>query len=91
MFYRRTGGFERNEVSDGYVIYDALGEKVHFLNLTAASVYEFCDGRSGLDSIAAAMAGAFGLAAAPRAEIEACLASLIAKGLIETIPAPRSQ
>jgi len=87
-FYRRIDGFERSEVPDGYVIYDNSREYVHFLNLTAAAIFELCDGRGSVDTIAGIFQDAFDLPTLPKDEIEACLASLVSQGLIE--PCSRS-
>ena len=82
-FYRRMDGLDRNEIEDGYFVSDVARGKVHFLNPTAAAVFELCDGAHDAEAIASALADAFGLAAPPRADVEACLISLSAEGLIE--------
>jgi PqqD family protein of HPr-rel-A system len=82
-FYRRIGGLDRNEIEDGYFVSDVARGKVHFLNPTAAAVFELCDGAHDADAIASALATAFGLAIPPKSDVEACLASLRAEGLIE--------
>jgi hypothetical protein len=41
---RQAEGLQVNVMDDGYVIYQAAGERVHFLNVTAAYVFELCDG-----------------------------------------------
>lgn len=83
--YRRIGGLDRNEIDDGYFVSDAARGKVHFLNPTAAAVFELCDGAHDAEAIASALAAAFGLASPPRADVEACLASLRAERLIEAV------
>src|SRR5580704_12815818 len=80
--YTRIEGLDHNEVPDGYVIYDEVREKVHFLNPTAAAVLEMCDGESDLETIAAALQDAFDLPVSPKADIAACLESLLAEGLV---------
>ena len=85
-FYARTEDFECSEVPDGYVIYDHAAEHVHFLNLTAAAVFELCDGRNSAETIATILEDSFDLPAPPLGEVEACLASLASQGLIK----PRS-
>ncbi len=80
--YERTEGFESNELPDGYVIYDETRETVHFLNITAAALLELCDGSRGPAEMAEVLRDAFDLPASPRAEVEACLDSLLAKGLV---------
>ena len=85
QIYKRIESLDCNEVPDGYVIYDEAGEKVHFLNLTAAAVLELCDGESDLDTIAAALQDAFDLPASPTADVAACFASLVSQGLVRRI------
>ena len=82
LIYRRADDLETNEVPDGYVIYDNGREEVHFLNLTAAAVFELCDGKNDAASIATIVQNAFGLPVPPNGDIEACLASLHSQGLI---------
>jgi hypothetical protein len=76
---------EVNEVPDGYIIYQTARDRVHYLNKTAAVVFEFCDGNLDADSIVARVAQAFELAdPAKNAEIAACLGSLIEEGLVQS-------
>ncbi|WP_119388748.1 HPr-rel-A system PqqD family peptide chaperone [Taklimakanibacter lacteus] len=84
-FYRRIGGLIRDEIEDGYFVSDGARGKVHFLNPTAAAVFELCDGAHDADAIASVLATAFGLATPPKTDVEACLASLRAEGLIEAV------
>ena len=75
-------GFERNEVDDGYVIYDEVNAKILFLNPAAAAVFELCDGGSDSTSIASTLQTAFGLPLSPEADVEACIESLLSLGLV---------
>ncbi len=86
--YRRIEDLECTEAPDGYVIYDHGREEVHFLNLTAAAVFELCDGQNDADSIAQLMQEAFGLPARPDADVEECLRSLLSQGLIAAQATP---
>jgi len=81
--YSQVHGFECNEVADGYVIYDHVHDQVHFLNPTAALVFELCDGHINVDAMAQIVQEAFSLQTAPKADIEECLASLLSQGVIE--------
>lgn len=83
--YRRIGGLDRNEIDDGYFVSDVARGKVHFLNPTAAAVFELCDGAHDAEAIASVLAAAFGLASSPKTDVEACLISLRAEGLIEAV------
>jgi len=50
--YKTIDGVDLNEVPDGYVIYDNDANKVHYLNTTAAIVYQLLDGSQTVDTIA---------------------------------------
>ncbi|MBK1870569.1 PqqD family protein [Taklimakanibacter albus] len=84
-FYRRIEGLVRNEIEGGYFVSDVARGKVHFLNPTAAAVFELCDGAHDADAIASVLTAAFGLAAHPTSDVETCLASLRDEGLIEAV------
>ena len=76
---------EVNEVPDGYIIYQSVRDRVHYLNKTAAVVFEFCDGNLDAEAIVARVAQAFELADPARsAEIADCLGSLIKEGLVQS-------
>jgi hypothetical protein len=57
---------------------------VHYLNKTAAIVFEFCDGKRDQDEIVSRIANAFELPATAHDEIFACLKSLMKEGLVQT-------
>jgi len=78
----RADGLEVNEVADGLVVYQPDPERVHYLNNTAAVVFELCDGDRSRREIAAALGELFSLAEVPTAEVEACLVELVAKGVV---------
>ncbi len=79
----RTDGLEINEVADGLVVYQAAPERVHYLNNTAAVVFELCDGDHTTADIVDAVGELFSLNEAPTAEVEACLVELRAKGVVQ--------
>ena len=80
--YDRIAGLEATEVPDGYVVYDVPKEMVHFLNQTAAIVYELCDGQHTADDMAAAIQSLFGLPEPPLTAAVECLSSLRDQGLV---------
>ncbi|MEP2943049.1 MAG: PqqD family protein [Hyphomicrobiales bacterium] len=59
--YKTIDGVDLNEVPDGYVIYDNDANKVHYLNTTAAIVYQLLDGSQTVDTIAELVKQAFGV------------------------------
>jgi hypothetical protein len=78
----RADGLDVNEVPDGYVIYQTAADRVHYLNKTAAIVFELCDGARGADDIVTRVSGMFELDGTANAEIEACIQSLLKEGLV---------
>jgi hypothetical protein len=82
--YRRLEGLDCEAVPEGAVAYVTAGGQTHFLNSAAAMVFELCDGQRSPEAIAELMREAFGLADAPKADVEACLALLRSQGLIES-------
>ena len=62
------GGLEKTQVPDGFVIFKADTEKVHYLNPSAAVIFELCDGKKSLGDIAMFMREAYGLPEAPLTE-----------------------
>jgi hypothetical protein len=78
----RAEGLDVNEVPDGYVIYQTAADRVHYLNRTAAIVFEFCDGKRGPDDIVARVSQMFELENTVNGDIEACIQSLLKEGLV---------
>jgi len=78
----KTGGLEINPVTDGYIIYQAARDRVHYLNQTAALVFELCNGRNSSDDLARMVQDAWQLASPPLEEVTDCLDSLRKEGLI---------
>ena len=83
----RSPGMEIREAPDGFVVYDAARDRVHYLNRTAALLLESCDGRLAATELAARVAAAFNLDAPPTRDVETCLAALLAEGLLIAAPA----
>lgn len=54
-------GADLNEVPDGYVIYDNDNNQVHYLNTTAAIIYQLLDGNHTVDEVAELIKQAFDL------------------------------
>jgi len=79
---RKGDWLEVNEVSDGYVIYDSVLDRVHHLNRTAALVFELCTGENDAATIAGVIASAYDLDEPPEAEVAACVERLRREGLL---------
>jgi hypothetical protein len=72
-----------NEVPDGYVIYQIERDRVHYLNKTAAIVFELCDGAWGRDEVVQRTLHLFDLDSVEGLEdVEACIQSLLDEGLV---------
>ena len=78
----RVDGLEAHEVEDGLVVYQSSNDRVHYLNATAAVVYELCTGEHSEEEIAALVAQAWNLPEPPRAEVRACLEQLRTEGVV---------
>jgi hypothetical protein len=78
----KVDGFEVNEVADGLVLYETGAEKVHYLNHTAAIVYELCTGQNSELAIAELLGRAYGLDEPPTGEVDRCLIHLRSQGVV---------
>jgi len=78
----RAEDLDVNEVPDGYVIYQTATDRVHYLNKTAAIVFELCDGARGPDDIVMRVSEMFELNGQADVEIKDCIQSLLNEGLV---------
>lgn len=78
--FQVTGDLEVTQVPDGFVIYDEAGEKVHYLNPTAAVIYTVCDGKMPVSDVRAFVREAYGLE--EDAELDGFFADLEKAGLV---------
>ena len=77
-----TAGLDVNETEDGLVVYDERTDAVHYLNNTAAVIFQLCDGSRDAGAIADELVALFGLEEPPLAETVACLDELAGNGLV---------
>ena len=77
----RAEGLDVNEVPDGYIIYQTAADRVHYLNNTAAIVFELCDGARGSEDIVSRVSKMF--EGASESEVEACIQNLLKEGLVQ--------
>lgn len=82
--YIRVEGAEINRMPDGYVVYQAEQDKVHYLNPTAAMIFELCAEAMTPEQISDYLREAYGLAEPPAAEVDACLDNLVAEGIVRS-------
>lgn len=86
--FRVVEGNDRNEVADGYLIYQPARERVHYLNPTAVIVYELCSAGKPVGLIESVVQKAFSLPEPPVEAVRNCIATLLDEGLLT--PCPRS-
>lgn len=75
-------GLEINPVADGYIVYQADRDRIHYLNSTAAVVLELCNGRNAATDLPELLRLAFDLSEPPVEAVAQCLKTLIEEGLI---------
>jgi hypothetical protein len=78
-----TSGLEINTVADGYIVYQPDRDKVHYLNQTAALVFELCNGRNPEADLPRLVQLAYDLPEPPVEEVRECLQTLVKEGLIQ--------
>jgi PqqD family protein of HPr-rel-A system len=78
----KVGEIDMFEAGDGFVVYDPVRDRVHFLNHTAAVVLEVCDGTKSDAEIASLLQRCYELPEPPDAETTQCLDQLRQEGLI---------
>jgi hypothetical protein len=78
----RATDLDVHEVPDGYIVYDNARDRVHYLNETAAIIFEFCDSKLELEDVVERVARAFDFGPSVHAEIRACLDLLIKEGIV---------
>jgi len=81
-FPRHAPALDITEVDDGLVVFEPVARKVHHLNVTATLVFELCTGDNDDAAIIEIVKTAFGMEAAPVAEVTQVLGSLRAEGLL---------
>lgn len=86
--FQRVPDIEVREVTHGYVAYDPLRDRLHFLNDTAAMLLEMCDGKLTAGQLPEMIASVYRLADPPAAEVERCIRKLVEEGLLRECAAP---
>jgi len=78
----------QTDIDDEIILYNPADGATHALNLTAALVWELCDGAYTLDGIAAEVASDFNVPLTQAlGDVEALIARLYALGLVEGVGA----
>lgn len=81
--FAKSQNLEINQAPDGYVIYQSDPDRVHFLNTTAAVVFELCDGEHSLQEVIDIVQAAYDLDTAPLEDFKVSVSNLITEGLIQ--------
>ena len=80
----QVDGLEINQVEDGFIIYHAVRDRVHFLNHTAVFVLELCNGRHEPKEIIEIVRASYSLTEPPEEEVWEVLEKLAGEGLIRS-------
>jgi len=78
----RVDGLEAHEVDEGLIVYQSAGDRVHYLNPTAAVVYELCTGERTVAEIATLVGEAWELTEAPLNDVTEVVAQLRDEGVV---------
>jgi hypothetical protein len=83
LTYAQTPGCEVSHMPDGFVVYQVDKENVHYLNPSAAMIYELCGMKLTVRGIAVYLQNAFALPEPPLSEVIDCIDALVTQGLVE--------
>lgn len=78
----RVDGVEIEEAGDGFIVYDGQKDRVHYLNHTAALVFELANGTLDANGIANWIAQVYSLETPPVDDIEVVIKELRSEGLL---------
>ena len=78
----KAAGLEIHPEADGYVVYQAARDKVHFLNHTAVFVLELCDGVHSAAEIKGIFRGMFPSSEDPERDVDGILGRFVEEELI---------
>jgi len=82
----RVNGLEAHDVDDGIIVYQLVTNRVHYLNPSAAVVFELCTGEHTPSEIAVLVGEAWELPEPPHEEVAHVLAQLRDEGVISDVP-----
>lgn len=76
-------GLEIDEAAAGVMISDTGRGRVHYLNHTAALIFELCDGEMSAEQVSELVRQAYGLPERPDEVVRAYLERLVSENLVE--------
>ncbi len=77
-------GLDISPAEDGYIIYQAELDRVHFMNATAVLILELCNGKNSEEEIVDLIREGCGLEENPADAVRETLAKMKAEGLLKT-------
>lgn len=78
----RTEGLEIETAGDGFIVYQPDGDRVHYLNHTAALLLELATGGATAGELGSLLAQAYSLPEPPADDVAEALAGLAREGLL---------
>lgn len=81
-FPTRAPELEINEADDGYIVYHPTRDRVHYLNQTAAVVFELCNGRNAEGELPELVRRLWDLPEQPVDAVADCIDLLRREGLV---------
>ena len=79
---KHIDGLDIEQTEDGYIIYEADKDRVHYLNPTAALILELCNGSNSIDAISELVQEAFHLPEAPEQVVRETITQMTGEGLL---------
>jgi hypothetical protein len=85
-FPHQLPGLEIDQADDGFIVYQAERDRVHYLSPSAVLVLELCTGSNTTETIVELLARVYGSEQVPDAAVRETLAQLWEAGLITRDP-----
>lgn len=81
-YARKIEGLEVQAIGNRVVVYEIVSDRIHYLNPTAALIFELCDGNRSTEDLARLVQEAYGLEEAPVDDVVKGLAKLRTSGIV---------
>jgi len=78
----KAEALETHFLDDQFVVYETRADKVHYLNSSAALVFELCDGNHRVSEIIDLVRDAYALSGPPVEDVMTCLTTLKSAGIV---------
>jgi methyltransferase-like protein len=80
---KRVPDLDINTADEGFIIYQAERDRVHYLNPTAVFILELCDGERSISEITELVKEAYGLPESPASLVEEVIEKMKLEGLLK--------